>query len=428
MTPTRFSTTFLRRGLILFGLALLLLPHDARALAPEEILVIANRRAEHSLALAQFYMRKRMIPDANLIVLEVTTEEACSRDEYAAKIALPVSHRLQEPAAGSPRIRCLLLMHGMPLKISAPLEAERRQLKELRKQARDPASQDMPIAPTDKQTHPKLKEAIHELQLKTPQASLDSEIALIRAQDYPLEGWIPNPYYLGFREQALAIAKEDVLMVSRLDGPSPEIVRKMIEDSIRAEENGLAGTVYFDARWPASDRRDLSGYALYDQSIHRAADRVRQSQLLPVVVNDTSELFQPGECPNAALYCGWYRRAHYVDAFVWQKGAVGYHIASSECKTLRKKGARLWCKMMLEKGAAATIGPVGEPFVQGFPLPEIFFALLVDGYLSLAECYLVSLPYLSWQMVLIGDPLYRPFDRERSKPQKKAAPGSTLPF
>ena len=57
----------------------------------------------------------------------------------------------------------------------------------------------------------------------------------------------------------------------------------------------------------------------------------------------------------------------------------------------------------------ATIGPVYEPYVQGFPLPDIFFGLLVEGYMSLGECYLVSLPYLSWQMVLIGDPLYQPF-------------------
>ena len=65
--------------------------------------------------------------------------------------------------------------------------------------------------------------------------------------------------------------------------------------------------------------------------------------------------------------------------------------------------------MMLEDGVAATIGPVGEPYLQAFPVPEIFFSYLIDGYLSLAECYLLSLPYLSWQMVLVGDPLYRPF-------------------
>ena len=58
---------------------------------------------------------------------------------------------------------------------------------------------------------------------------------------------------------------------------------------------------------------------------------------------------------------------------------------------------------------AATIGPVYEPYVQAFPLPDIFFNALTEGYLCLGEAYLVSLPFLSWQMVLIGDPLYKPF-------------------
>ena len=47
--------------------------------------------------------------------------------------------------------------------------------------------------------------------------------------------------------------------------------------------------------------------------------------------------------------------------------------------------------------------------MQAFPVPEIFFGFLTEGVLTLAECYLVSLPFLSWEMVLIGDPLYRPF-------------------
>ena len=72
---------------------------------------------------------------------------------------------------------------------------------------------------------------------------------------------------------------------------------------------------------------------------------------------------------------------------------------------------------MLEDGAAATIGPVAEPYVQGFPLPEIFFGMLLDGYYTLSESYILSLPYLSWQVILIGDPLYRPF-RNLSSRQK----------
>ena len=64
---------------------------------------------------------------------------------------------------------------------------------------------------------------------------------------------------------------------------------------------------------------------------------------------------------------------------------------------------------MLKRGVAATLGPVHEPYVSGFPLPELFFHFLTEGYLTLGESYLVSLQFLSWQMVLIGDPLYRPF-------------------
>ena len=60
-------------------------------------------------------------------------------------------------------------------------------------------------------------------------------------------------------------------------------------------------------------------------------------------------------------------------------------------------------------GVAATLGPVGEPYLQAFPPPELFFSLLTDGYYTLVEVYFLSLPYLSWQMILVGDPLYRPF-------------------
>lgn len=76
---------------------------------------------------------------------------------------------------------------------------------------------------------------------------------------------------------------------------------------------------------------------------------------------------------------------------------------------MRKENTKVWCPNMLRDGVAATIGPVYEPYVSGFPLPEIFFDALTEGYMNLGESYLISLPYISWQMILVGDPLYRPF-------------------
>ena len=229
----------------------------------------------------------------------------------------------------------------------------------------------------------------------------------------PYPYWLVNPFFIGFKNGKTTVSKDDVMMVSRLDGPSPEIVKRIIDDSIAAEKIGLSGKAYFDARWPNKKEVKTFGYGFYDRSIHRAADLVKKSGLMPVQIEQTQQLFGIGESPNASLYCGWYSLANYIDAFTWTPGAVGYHIASSECATLKRSNSRVWCKRMLDEGIAATIGPVGEPYVQAFPVPEIFFHFLIDGYLTLAECYQISLPYLSWKMVLVGDPLYRPFKRYR---------------
>jgi len=390
--------------LVVLSLAGCLFAAPCRALEPAEILVLANRNAARSVGLAKYYMKKRKIPPENLIQLWVTDKETCSRSDYEKKVATPVRRHLQQKVEKR-RIRCLVIMYGLPLKVAPPdlTAAEKKMLDDLKQKQKALTAQLQGIKNLATKNQTQLKSKLENINKKISNfkksadkgASLDSEIALVLNKDYPLSGWLPNPYFVGLKNKKLTIGKENVLMVSRLDGPSDEIVKRIIDDSIATEQKGLKGTAYFDARWPDPGNKKLSGYAFYDQSIYRAADRIKKSALMPVKLETTKELFPPGACPGAALYCGWY--------------TIGYHIASSECTTLKRKSSRVWCKMMLEKGVAATIGPVEEPYVQAFAVPEIFFGYLVDGYLSLAECYLISTPYLSWKMVLIGDPLYRPF-------------------
>lgn len=356
---------------------LALYPGICGALEPEEVLVVANVGAGDSLELAEYYMLRRRIPADNLVRIESSWKEHCSREEYDEKIKKPVQQALARRAPDS-RIRCLVVMYGVPLAIR-PLEPK-----------------------DDKQQSQGDK--------MDTRAAVDSELALVLTYDYPLEGWLPNPYFLGFRGQSTLLKRDAVLMVSRLDGPDPATVRRLIDDALWAEKRGLQGRAYFDARWPKPVvAQNLDGYGLYDASLHTAAEGVRTSGRMEVRIDEEGELFQPGDCPQAALYCGWYSLGHYVDAFDWVRGAIGFHLASAECATLKQKDSQVWCKRLLEDGVAATIGPVYEPYIQGFPLPDLFFNTLTEGYLSLGESYLVSLPFLSWQMVLIGDPLYRPF-------------------
>lgn len=99
----------------------------------------------------------------------------------------------------------------------------------------------------------------------------------------------------------------------------------------------------------------------------------------------------------------------YVDAFDFVDGAVGYHIASFEAADLRNRASSQWCPAMLVDGITATLGAVDEPYLSAFPKPKDFFKELLKGK-CLAEAYYRTKPHNSWQLILIGDPLYKPFD------------------
>ena len=376
---TRMLIRRLAAGFLIFlFLFLFLSAPPALALEPHELLVIANKDHDGSLDVARLYMQQRRIPSENLLIVRAGTAESCSREDYIAHIQKPVRHYFKRHPKISRGVRCIVLMYGLPLKIL-----------------------------------PSEKVADHRM---SDRASVDSEIALVRAPAYPLGGWIPNPFFIHHQAlEKLPVGKPDVLMVARIDGPTAEIARRIIADSIDAERTGLSGKVYLDARWPYPETPPQTGYAVTDYHIHQAARALDRKFKLPVILDDDKSVFKAGSDLDAALYCGWYSLRTYVDAFDWQKGSVGYHIASAECATLKSSRSQVWCKRMLEDGAAATVGPVFEPYAQAFPLPDVFFGCLADGYLALAECYLLSSRFLSWQMVLIGDPLYRPYHAIRSR-------------
>jgi len=407
---------FPKAFLILLAVFLMILPKTCLALVPSEILVIANRNFPQSSELAHYYMEKRGIPEQNLIVVSTSKDERCSREEYDKEIAFPIRAYLRELDAKGLYISCLLTIRGVPLTVREPqlrdeevkeLETLKDLEHKLESQLKEDGNKLGKFLNYLRSQYNETRKTISALSKADQMAAVDSELALVRETDYPLSGWVPSPFFIGFHGKNIKNMPESALLISRLDGPTVQIVKRVIDDSLLAEKNGLKGKAYFDARWPDPGKSDLTGYAYYDASLHKAA--ARASQLMETVLDEKESLFQPGECDAAALYCGWYSLGKYIDAFKWAPGSIGYHIASQECETLRQPGSTVWCKMMLEKGIAATVGPVGEPYVEAFPVPEVFFGLLMEGKATLAECFALSSPFLSWRMVLIGDPLYNPF-------------------
>ncbi len=240
-------------------------------------------------------------------------------------------------------------------------------------------------------------------------SSVDSELTLVFAENYQLSGWLPNPFLSKYDKlPGVEWMRKKTIMVGRLDAPTPDMVKRIIDDAIKTEERGLFGTFYIDARGlPGSDEIDSHGE--FDEQLRKLYAMVKEKGCLPVLLNNSSELFTEKSCPNAALYVGWHSPGKYIDSFGWETGAVGFHVAHSGASTLRIEESEVWCKRMIEEGVAATLGAVEEPHLSSFPLPEIFFPLLMTGRFSLLEAYFKSVPHLSWRQILLGDPLYSPF-------------------
>jgi uncharacterized protein (TIGR03790 family) len=386
----------------------------ALALRPEQVLVVVNTRMAGSLALAKYYMRQRSIPEKNLLEMALTLNDTISREDYDDYI-IPKVRKKIEKLAPQP-IGALVTFYGMPLRIAqTPLsEEEKREIASLNKKIEEYQKQ-LASAPVLQKDIDALGQRLNAVTNKGDGAAVDSELMLVRADGYKLPGWIANPYFLEFQNKKTSIDKSQVLLVSRLDGPDLATVRRMIDDSIATEKDGLQGVAYLDARYPPPQGQPGDAYGFYDAALYEAKKILEKK--MPVVIDEKPELFPPNSCPNAVLYCGWYSLGHYIDSFTWKRGAIGYHLASVECGTLRLRDgdSNPWCPSILGHGAAATIGPVDEPYLAAFPPPHVFFALLTSGKVTLGEAYLASLPYLSWQMILVGDPLYRPFSQKGDK-------------
>jgi len=258
-------------------------------------------------------------------------------------------------------------------------------------------------------------------------ASIDSELSLLW-WDRPLYGaaWrLANPLHHAFRKSGAAHRAIPVLMVSRLDASTADLASRLVDRAMEAERQGLNGTVSLDARGlPVKDPSDA--YGRYDQSLRELHQFVMQHTTYRSQLDNTEVRFQrPGAAPDVALYSGWYRLRQYEDAFTFRTGAIGYHMASAEAVSLHNSGESGWCKNALDHGITATLGSVGEPYLDAFPEPLEFAGLLMTGQYSLVEAYYLTSRWVSWRMVQIGDPLYNPW---KTRPAAKRSALTMFPL
>jgi uncharacterized protein (TIGR03790 family) len=377
-------------------------------------LVLFNTRDPESRALAEFYAERRYIPYEQLIGLDCPADEEITRAQYTDTIETPLKNLFdrkgwwevrkgfedQTEVTGS-RIRYVVLMRGMPLKIKTTIV---------------PPAPDQPPPPRPNGGDPI---GGHD------EASVDSELSVLGAFRTDHFGIVNNPYYRRFAPILDSAITSGLLLVCRLDAPAADTVRRMIDDSLEAERNGLYG-------WAYIDRRSIpeSGYKEGDEWLQNAATEC-WNEGIPVILDNMPPIFPAGfPVTDAALYYGWYEWSFGGGLATVEKpfrrGAVAVHIQSFSARTIRDPNAH-WVGPLVTRGAAATMGNVYEPYLDLTPHLDIFNERLLKGF-TLAESAYMSIKVLSWMNVVVGDPLYRPFAANQQGSWGGQAPEDAAPW
>lgn len=375
------------------GLALALSASASGAVETElasQVVILANRDDPDSLRVAQHYAEARSVPAENIIALSMPTTETITWREFVATIWQPLQDELVRakwinaiPMAltdslgrrkidvNSHRIAALVVCRGVPLAI-----------------AHDPTL----YVDTRPLT---LRE-----EFRTNAGAVDSELSLLARPDYQINAFVPNPLFQN--DRASRFEHERVIEVTRLDGPSVDDALALVDRALAAEQTGLIGRAYVDegGPHPDGDRWLEATVKLLDAlGFDRDVDRS------PVTIAATARFDAP------SLYFGWYagdlNGPMALPGLRFPAGAIALHIHSYSARTLRSTTAG-WVGPLVARGITATMGNVFEPYLQLTHHPDLLLRALARGAtLADAACY--ALPALSWQTVVIGDPLYRPF-------------------
>ena len=339
---------------------------------PERILLVVNTNSSVSVAIGEYYVTRRHIPTKNVCRISAPLEEEIRRSDYDIKIAGPISACLRERGLVE-SVLCIVTTLGVPLRIYGTNG------------------------------------------MGGDRASVDSELTALygdlkTGRPHQLSGPLPNPFY-GHRDKSFSHPEFPMYLVTRLAAYDLDGVKAMIDRSLVAKNQGK---FVIDL----SDNNDAQG----NDWLRNAAILLPKNR----VVFDDTTLSLSGE-KDVIGYASWGSNDGNRDRrflkFQWLPGAIATQYVSSDGRTFVRppdkwKSRPQWddprdmfagsaqglsADYILE-GATGASGHVYEPYLTFTPRPDLLLPAYYQGR-TLAESYYLSMPALSWQNIVIGDPL-----------------------
>jgi uncharacterized protein (TIGR03790 family) len=380
-----------RHGFAGLRLAILTLaclgPAAAGAQTADNLLLVINNASPASVQIGEYYARRRAVPPDRIVHLTINTTapaiETISRVDYMRTIEAPIAVALTKSNLQD-KVLYLVLTKGVPLRVLGTGG------------------------------------------LQGTTASVDSELTLLYRKmlgvDIPVGGRIPNPYFLD--DKPIADARpftrtlSDLYLVTRLDGFTVDDVLKLID---RGAAPTTTGSIVLDKKATLIDRGG-------DLWLEETADRLRKAGAGDRVVLEGTRALASAPGPVLGYY-SWgsndpanqLRRFHLAFA----PGAIGGMFVSTDGRTFQEPpatwtpspptGGPQWMGSsqslagdLIRDGITGVSAHVSEPFLDGTIRPQILFPAYLAGF-NLAESFYLAMPFLSWQTVVVGDPLCAPF-------------------
>jgi uncharacterized protein (TIGR03790 family) len=390
-------------GRVLIGLVCA----SALAQGPENVLLVVNKDSKVSKAVAAYYRARRNIPPQQVCSIKTWDEEEIERVFFDKEVRKPILDCISRGGLQD-RILYIVLTKGVPLKIKSAEE------------------------PND-------------------HASVDSELTLLY-QDLlgaprVLRGGVRNPYFAGHRGGKLVRFSHrefPIYLVTRLDGYDLADIRALIDRGLSPSREG---------RFVLDLSRDDNTTG--NNWLREAAVKLKEAGLSSSrILLDTSEVFVVGQ-KDVLGYASWgsndradpSRFLHNT----WVNGALLAEYVSTDARTFerppKKWAIGKWSDPpitffagspqsliadYIHEGVTGAAGYVYEPYLGTCVRPQYLFPAYVHG-LNLAESFYSAIPLLSWQTVVVGDPLTAPFPgtplpSDESDPPKDPATGLPMFF
>ena len=360
------------------------------------VLVAVEVMSPASKRIAAHYVRTRHIPAENVVALRTGATDEVTRAQYEEQIEGPIAAWIRRHAMQD-RIFYIVLTKGVPLRISGS-------------GGRGGTT-----------------------------ASVDSELTLLYRKlvgtRVPIAGPQPNPFHGSVGATAyrgpFSHADQDVYLVSRLDGFREPDVIALIDRGSAAVANGdfvldskgkgSAETpeLWLKATADTLAAAGLSEHVLLESTPGRVPERSNVLGYASWGSNDPSIRtrrlglgFVPGALATMFVSAG--ARTFEPPPDTWKPGAA------QDLHSSYRGSPQSLIGDLVREGVTGVAGYVGEPFLDGTIRPDILFPAYVGG-LNLVEAYYAAMPYLSWQTVVVGDPLCAPF-RLKALPPEQTAP------